>query len=216
MFSSDSMLDKKTEKKTGSSRDPLRTRALLLNTAFAEVYRSSFQATGLDRILEKAKVTKGALYHHFASKEELGYAIVDEVITGITLRKWVNPLADTVDAIDTLIDIVQGTSLSATDVEKGCPLNNLAQEMSPVDEGFRKRVGRVFRLMIGSVSSALLEGQKRGQVRPEIDPEETATFFIATYEGYLGLAKNAQDPGVLRSGIRTMTSYLEGLRTRHA
>lgn len=194
------------------ARNPERTRAHLLETAAGEVYRRGFQGTGLDRILAEARVTKGALYHYFDSKEALGYAILDEVVAGITQKKWLEPLAAGANPINTLIEIVRGTSLRQEHVEGGCPLNNLAQEMSPLDEGFRKRIARIFRDWQNAVADALREGQKHGQVRKEIDPAEAATFFIALYEGYISLAKNAQEPAVLRSGLRATVRHLETLR----
>ncbi len=200
------------------SRDPENTRARLLATAAGEIYRHGFQGTGLDRILAGSKVTKGALYHHFRSKEALGYAILDEVVTDITQKKWLDPLAAAANPanpfspIDTLIEIVRGTSLLPEHVEGGCPLNNLSQEMSPLDEGFRKRSAKIFRDWRDAIAFALRAGQKRGQVRREIDPVETATFFIALYEGYISLAKNAQEPAVLRSGLRAIVRHLETLR----
>lgn len=196
----------------GVQRDPERTRAMLLETAFLEIYRGGFQGTGLDRILSRAKVTKGALYHYFDSKEKLGYAIVDETIAEITRKKWLAPLEESDHPIDALIGIVKGTSLKPGDVEGGCPLNNLSQEMSPLDEGFRRRVAQVFKAWIGAIADALRKGQKTRQVRRDIDAEDTARFIVATYEGYTSLAKNAQDAEVLRSGIRAIVRYLERLR----
>ena len=64
-------------------RDPQRTRERLLQAAFREVYHSGFQGAGLDTILASTGVTKGALYHHFGSKEALGYAIVEEIVAPI-------------------------------------------------------------------------------------------------------------------------------------
>ncbi|HEV8177740.1 MAG TPA: TetR/AcrR family transcriptional regulator, partial [Gemmatimonadales bacterium] len=69
-------------------RDPGATRDRLLNAAFEEIYRRGFQATSLDTILAKAGVTKGALYHHFPDKAALGYAVVDEVVKGLLLKRW--------------------------------------------------------------------------------------------------------------------------------
>lgn len=71
--------------------------------------------------------------------------------------------------------------------------------MSPLDEGFRK----------GWIAAALREGQKRGVVRSDVDPNETATFVIAAYEGYISLTKNAQDVRVLQSGKRSIPTYCE-------
>ena len=193
-------------------RDPLRTRERLLQAAFSEVYKGGYQGTDLDTILASAGVTKGALYHHFDNKEALGYAIVDEVIYGITLAKWVRPLQNAVNPVTTLIEIVASTSVAPSDLRGGCPLNNLAQEMSPLDEGFRKRLAKVFADWHGAISSALEEGQKRGHVRPGIDPYDSATFLIAAYEGYISLSKNSQEVKLLESGKRSIVCYLETLR----
>lgn len=193
-------------------RNAARTRSLLLQAAFQQVYKTGFQGTDIDTIIESAGVTKGALYHHFASKEALGYAIVDEVIYGITLEKWLRPLQNPENPIATLISIIESTSLAPDDLRGGCPLNNLAQEMSPLDEGFRTRLAKIFNDWLSAIAGALREGQKRGLVRTDIDPDEIAGFLIATYEGYLSLTKSSQDPRMLESGKRSMARYLESLR----
>jgi AcrR family transcriptional regulator len=193
-------------------RDPRRTRELLLGAASQKVYNSGFQGTDLDTILAAAGVTKGALYHHFDGKEALGYAIVDEVLAGITHDKWLRPLRDAENPVDALIQIVQSTSLEPEHVRGGCPLNNLAQEMSPLDEGFRKKLAKLFDDWQDGIAVALRNGRKRGTVRRDVDPRETATFLVALYEGYISLAKSAQDARVLQSGKRQMVRYLESLR----
>jgi AcrR family transcriptional regulator len=193
-------------------RDPERTRRRLLQAAFREVYRSGFQSAGLDTILASTGVTKGALYHHFKSKEGLGYAIVEEVIGPDMHAKWLRPLQTGKDPIDTLIGIVQAESVRPEDVRGGCPLNNLAQEMSPLDEGFRKRLAMIFHAWQEGIASALRAGQLQGSVRRDVEPSEAAGFLIATLEGYVSLAKNAQDPKVLKTGIRSIVIWLRSLR----
>jgi AcrR family transcriptional regulator len=64
----------------------------LLRAAFREVYPSGFRTADVDAILAAAGVTKGALYHHFESKEALGHAVVDEVIAEMNRDKWLRPL----------------------------------------------------------------------------------------------------------------------------
>jgi TetR/AcrR family transcriptional repressor of nem operon len=193
-------------------RDPARTRERLLQCAFQHVYRSGFRGTDVDTIIDSAGMTKGALYHHFTGKEALGYAIVDEVITNITLEKWVKPLENPADPISAIAQIVQSSSMTPDHLRGGCPLNNLAQEMSPLDEGFRKRIDAVFTLWHDAVAGALRNGQKRRLVRTDIDADEIATFLIATYEGYMSLTKSSQDARMLQSGKKSITRYLDSLR----
>ncbi len=203
---------KSPRRKVATPRDPQRTRERLLQAAFQEIYRSGFRGTDLETILDTAGVTKGALYHHFDSKEALGYALVDEVILGLIRDKWFRPLQNSENPIDAFVGVVQSSSLKPEHVRFGCPLNNLAQEMSPLDEGFRKRLAKIFREWHDVIAAGLREGQKRGVVRSDVDPDETATFLIAANEGCWSLAKNSQDVRVLQSGMRSMIRYLESLR----
>jgi AcrR family transcriptional regulator len=166
----------------------------------------------LDAILAGAGVTKGALYHHFDNKEALGYAVVDEIIATNLHRKWVRPLRNAEDPIDVLVRIIQSESLKRVDIQRGCPLLNLSQEMSGIDEGFRRRTASVYKDWHDAVEEALREGQKRKVVRSDINASETATFLMAAWEGYVVLGKNSQDPRMMELGQRSVTSHIESLR----
>ncbi len=194
------------------SRDPERTRQHLLQAAFQEMYKSGYQSADLDAILGKAGVTKGALYHHFENKEALGYAVIEEVITAMTREKWLRPLESARNPIDALIGIFATAPLKMEDIRGGCPLNNLAQEMSSLHEGFRKRIAKGFAIWHDAIANGLREGQKAKQVRNDIDPEETATFVMALYEGYVSFSKNSHDPKLMESGHNSLIRYLESLR----
>jgi TetR/AcrR family transcriptional regulator, transcriptional repressor for nem operon len=208
------MLSARKNPKRGTTRlrDPESTRQRLLQAAFREVYVSGFQSASLDTILATTGVTKGALYYHFKSKEALGYAIVEEIIAPDLRAKWLRPLQRGNEPIDTLIGIVQGESVQPEAVRGGCPLNNLAQEMSPLDEGFRKRLAIVFGEWQEGIAAALRKGQVHGSVRGDAEPAETAGFLIAMLEGYVSLAKNAQDAKVLKVGIKNIVEWLRSLR----
>jgi len=193
-------------------RNPQYTRERLLQATFQHVHRSGFRGTDLDTILAAAGVTKGALYHHFENKEALGYALVDEIILGITQQKWLKPLITAEDPIDALAAIFRNRSTEADELQFGCPLNNLVQEMSPLDEGFRKRLERVFDEWRTGMAAALRRGRESGFVRQDIDADETALFLIAAFEGCLSLAKSSQDVRILRSGKNSLVRYVESLR----
>jgi TetR/AcrR family transcriptional repressor of nem operon len=193
-------------------RDSERTRERLLQAAAREIYRSGFQSASLDTILAVAGVTKGALYHHFDSKEALGHAVVEEIIAPDVHGKWVRPLQSGKDPVDTLIGAVQSIPVRPGDVRGGCQLNNLAQEMSPLDAGFRKRLARIFDAWREAVASILREGQANGRVRRDVEPADAAALLIAMVEGYASLAKNAQDPKVMKAGIRTIVGWVRSLR----
>src|SRR5580693_8208178 len=194
-------------------RDPERTRERLLQAAFREVYKSGFQSAGLDAILAAAGVTKGALYHHFNSKEALGYAVVEEIIAPDNRGQWLRPLENCEDPIEALIGTVQELSVQPEVVRGGCPLINLAQEMSPLDGGFRQRLATIFRDWQEGVAAALRDGQKHGKVRRDLEPAQAAGLLIAMVEGYGSLAKNAQDAKVMEEGIRNIVEWLRSLQS---
>jgi len=193
-------------------RDPERTRERLLQAAYREVLRTGFQGAGIDTILPATNLTKGALYYHFASKEALGYAIVDEIIAKLVHDRWLRPLLSDGQPIDILIGIVRRIPARTQDVRAGCPLLNLSQEMSPLDEQFRKRLEKIFHDWQEGVAALLRRGQSEGTVRRDLNPDEAASFLVATVEGYATLAKNAQDAKVWKAGIRNIVGWLKSLR----
>ena len=203
-----------TAAKKQKSRNPERTRERLLQAGFREVYRSGFQSASIDTILAATNVTKGALYYHFESKEALGYAIIDEVVANLPRDRWLLPLQRSEDRnpIDALIGIVRAIPTRPRDIKGGCPLVNLTQEMSQLDEQFRKRLERIFHAWQEGIATALRRGQRQGTVRRDLVPEEAASFLIALVEGYEVLAKNSQDVEVWNAGIRNIVRWLESLR----
>src|SRR5579862_7442808 len=203
---------RKSSKRKMAGRDAERTRERLLQAASREIYKSGFQSASLDTILASTGVTKGALYYHFKSKEALGYAVVEEIISPDVHRKWVRPLQCVKDPIDALIGAVQRIPVRPEDVRGGCQLNNLAQEMSPLDAGFRKRLAIIFDAWREAVASVLREGQAHGGIRRDVEPADAAGLLIAMVEGYGSLAKNAQDPKVMKAGIRNIVDWLKSLR----
>jgi AcrR family transcriptional regulator len=198
--------------KKRKARDPERTRERLLEAAFREVHRSGFQSASIDAILAAANVTKGALYHHFDGKEALGYAVVEEKIAKLVRDRWLRPLRSEGEAIDILTGVVRRIPASPQDVRAGCPLLLLAQEMSPLDEQFRKRLERVFLDWQEGVATLLRKGKSQGTVRRDLNPDEAASFLIAMVEGYVTLAKNTQDAKVWKVGIRNIVGWLNSLR----
>ncbi len=195
-------------------RDPDGTRDSLLQAGFDEIYRHGFGSARVERILDRTSVTKGAFYHHFPTKRALGEAIVDELIFGRIYEGWIRPIDETEDPITTLVRVMEETLLGASGVqlECGCPLGNMAQELAPVDEDFRKRIHRVFERWIQAVAAALERGRRAGCVAAGVEPREAAVFIIASLEGGIAMAKQSRDRATLGAFAAAMRSYLESLR----
>jgi TetR/AcrR family transcriptional regulator, transcriptional repressor for nem operon len=196
-------------------RAPEATRRRLLEAAFAEFYARGFQGGSLNHVVEVAGATKGALFHHFEGKHDLGYAVVDEVIGPLLLTRWLAPLAESSDPLSDLQrafrryveeDIASGYWL------QGCPLNNLAQEMSPLDEGFHTRIDRLYDAWRDRYAAALERGIQAGTVRPGSSPRTVAALIVAAQMGIWGSGKSSRSTEVMRQAADGVCVYLESLR----
>jgi len=197
------------------TRDADRTRRVLLEAAFDEIRVHGFHAASLSNIIANTNVTKGALYHHFPDKKSLGYAVVDEILEEVVQRKWIVPLTsgDPVDAMLRTLEM-EGCAMAQEKVFNGCPLNNLAQEVSALDAGFRKRIARIFLLWRGGISDALERGQREGSVRTDVNTGAAAIFIVAAIEGCVGMAKSGHDINLLYECGAGLMQYLETLRAQ--
>ena len=198
---------------TATRRTPDATRQKLLERAFEEIHRSGFRAASLDSILADAGVTKGALYHHFANKAELGYAVIDEVVRPRIEEMW-RPVADADNPIDAALLAIRERLRERADLALafGCPFNNLTQEMSAVDEGFRQRLSAILHDWREATAAALRRGQANGLVRADVDAQAAAAFVISSIEGCVGMAKAAGSKEFLEAGFHGLIEYLEHLR----
>jgi len=194
-------------------RTPDATRSKLLERAFEEIHRNGFRAASLDSILADAGVSKGALYHHFENKAELGYAVVEEVVRPWMEQMW-RPALESDNPIDAAIHTIRERLKARSELALtlGCPFNNLTQEMSSIDEGFRERLSAILHEWRDATAEALRRGQKNGAVRADVDARAAAAFVISSIEGCVGMAKASQSKEFLEAGFRGLIEYLEQLR----
>jgi AcrR family transcriptional regulator len=192
-----------------------RTRRQILDAAFNEFYKNGFQGSSINRIVDEAGTTKGALFHHFRGKNDLGYAVVREVIYPRLRERWADPLTNSTDPITDLKRVFRQCmkeEIANGRIVQGCPLNNLAQEMSPLDEKFRKSLEQIYMSWRESLAAAFARGIKAGTVRKGVSPAKVAAFIVAAQAGIVGTAKNAQDETLLLQTSQALFDYLDSLR----
>ena len=199
-----------------AERNPDQTRQRILEAAFMEMYHNGFQGMRLDEVIAATKLNKGALYHHFPNKRALGYAVVDEVIIPTVEAVWLQPLKNSAEPLQGLIDVIEqmpdNEHKPPEMIRYGCPLNNLAQEMSPLDEGFRQRLDYAFRVWQDVIQETLERAQQKKHIRAGVDCDEVATFIMAAMEGCIGLAKNAQSMERLHVCNRGLIQFIRSLQ----
>ena len=190
------------------------TRARLLEAARQLFAEKGYADTGTPEIVANAGVTRGALYHHFPNKNALGYAVIDEVISPSLENFWVKPVVDALDPLSALQAVIldAGENMPMDELRLGCPLNTLAQEMSATDEGFRTRLQAIYDHWRDSLMVALNRAIDDGQMKKEVDAGSVASFIIASLEGCIGMAKNAQNMQLLMQCGAGIIHYLESLK----
>jgi TetR/AcrR family transcriptional repressor of nem operon len=190
------------------------TRGKILFAAYKEIHSQGFQAASLSNILAHTGVTKGALYHHFPGKTALGYAVVDEVIARHIHQCFIQPLQNFDNPIDGFIELIleSGNAFSITDINLGCPLTSLAQEMAPIDEGFRTRLMGIYEKWHQSIADLMIDAKQSGKIIDEVDPYTLAVTIAATMEGALNAAKVAHNLDKLHYCSRGLIQYLQLIR----
>ena len=170
-----------------------------------------YQNTSLDDVLRESGVGKGNFYYHFRSKEDLGYALLDQLVAGF-LERTLEPCFSDVDTPRlTQIRCFLDRVLEAQRQRKcigGCAMGNLASELSDVHEGFRARLASVFIAWRDRLTLALREAQQRGEVVEGCQPESIGHLLVAGLEGALLLSKVSRDIGVMEQCVVELKRYL--------
>ena len=192
-------------------RDGRQTREAILEAATELMHLKGYQATTLDDVLKESGVGKGNFYYHFKSKEDLGYAILDQVISAF-LERTLDPCFSETSAprltqIRCFLDRVLAAQRERNCVG-GCALGNLASELSDVHEGFRKRLSGVFKAWRERLTGALEEAQAAGSVRPDCRPDPVAQFLVASLEGAILVTKLTKDISIMERCVEELKRYL--------
>ena len=185
-----------------------------MSVAYDEFYERGFLNGSINQIIKKARATKGGFFHHFPDKKTLGYAVVEEVLYPQLRESWLEPLANSMDPIaefKNLYGKAMSGEIKGMRIRQGCPINNLSQEMSALDEGFRKRIERMYEEWRGAFAAALVRGIQARKVKKSISPDNIAIFVVAAHTGIIGAAKNSQSPKLMMKAGEVLFAYLDTL-----
>ena len=193
------------------------TRDQIIDAATRLIHLRGYHCTSLDDVLKESGVGKGNFYHYFRSKEDLGYAIIDRVFQGFIARTlepvFADRSADPIEQIKTFLDRVLDHQ-RRTNCTGGCPMGNLASELSDVHEGFRQRLAGIFHEWRSRLTEALDRAQASGRVTEACQPAPVAQFLVAALEGAILLAKVTKDISVMEKCVDELKQHLLLYATR--
>lgn len=180
------------------------TRQKLIESASELLYSKSYGQVGVQAICEHAGVKKGSFYHFFPSKQELTMAVIDEFYITMKTRFLADAFAPGVPPLQRFSKMMQGayefqkTVKEQTGQVLGCPVGNLAVEMSSQNEELRRKLDGVMRNLESNFVTALKDARASGDIG-NIDYKATANAMVAYVEGVMLMAKTQDDPEIIKA-----------------
>lgn len=190
------------------------TRLTILQKAFELIYVKGYQTTSIDDILATTQVTKGAFYYHFKNKDEMGLAIIQEILKPTMDASFIVPLQHQGDPLVFVYEMMHHLLLGNPFLkpEFGCPASNLTQEMSPWNTDFSKALNELTKQWESALIEALNNGKKEGFVRNDVNAEQVTLMVMAGYWGVRNLGKlDGGKPSYLFY-LKELKNYLDNLK----
>ncbi|ABM04787.1 transcriptional regulator, TetR family [Psychromonas ingrahamii 37] len=161
------------------------TRKNIIQVGASLIAQKGFGATGLNAVLTKCGVPKGSFYYYFSSKNDFGLAVIDTFAEEYD-AKLDRILTDKTRSCIERLQVYFSTSLETMtncEYKEGCLIGNLGQELAGQNEMFRTRLNTVFTAWEMKFALCLAEGQTDGDINPDLDPHDAASFLLSGWEG---------------------------------
>lgn len=189
--------------------DPEGVRSRILDATARLFQAQGYHATGMRRVMQVTGLSSGALHHHFATKDALALAVIKERVAPVVRETWVDPVR-TAGSLGTTVQVVFSEIVRGIEQRKavaGCPLNNLAMELSFSNPQLREPLRAIFQEWQTTLAARI--GATHGGVPMDrAQRMEAASFVISVYSGAMNLAKTAQSALPLRAAARHLKEWL--------
>jgi len=193
-----------TENKAG-------TRERLVDAAMDLFAYHGYGPTGLSEIARKAGVQPGSLYHFFPTKEDLLAAVLERrkvLLWPEVLQAIWDRIDDPIERIFKLLDQYR-KMLQVTEFSHGCPIGNLAIELTESHPNSRKLIAENFDNWLKAVEQCFHEASRR--LPEHVQPKRLAVFVLTTMEGAVLLARTYRDFRAYDAAIASLREYIDGL-----
>jgi AcrR family transcriptional regulator len=170
--------------------------------------------TSIGDILKATGLTKGGLYGHFKSKEEIWYAVYDQALKiwqGIVfknMRKVENPLK----RIEKTVEHVLRDYLGADVFVGGCFFVNMLVELSGQSADMSGQILRGFVRFSKLLTDWLQEADQKGLVKEGLNFKEIANFMVISLNGAATLYAASRDPRIWKQTISQLRYFITELK----
>lgn len=189
-----------------------KTREKLLDAATRLMIAQGYAATSVDRICAAARVTKGAFFHYFKSKEDLARAALQRFCESAA-RRFEGFLTGEREPLRRVLRYLDGLIAMARDPEaaRGCLLGELSQELCGCASGIQAQCCAGFDAWAERFARELAAAKAVHAPRAGWDPRGVADHVIAVLEGSLILARARRNPAALAENLEREKEFVRGL-----
>ncbi len=191
------------------------TREILIEATYKELYHYGYQGTSLSKIMTTSNLTKGALYHYFKSKKEIALESISSMVGTFMKEYWEEVAEKTDTPYKTLFQRIEQlpseliNNEPLIDTKHGCFLNNLMQEMIPLDDDFANLLQGLYARFENTIFLLLQKAQAKGELKENIDVEDLAIYVTNAIEASISLAKLKNDISYYHRNTRHLKCYLD-------
>lgn len=189
------------------------TRFTILQKAFELIYNKGYQTTSIDDIIATTKVTKGAFYYHFKTKDDMGLAIINELLQPSMKESFIVPLEKSENPLKDIYSMMRHLLLenSFLKIEYGCPAANLTQELTPWHSEFSAALSSLTDEWEQALKKCITNGKKKGLIRKEINATDVGYFIMSGYWGIRNFGKLTNSSDCYYSYLKELKNYLKSL-----
>lgn len=190
------------------------TRLTILHKAFELIYTKGYQTTSVDEIIATTQVTKGAFYYHFKNKDEMGVAIIEEILKPTMQEHFIKPTEVSQNPIEDFYNMISYLLLEDPflQVKYGCPVGNLTQEMTPWNTKFSEALTELVNLWKTTIIDSIEKGKESGLIRKDVIGEQVAFFILSGYWGIRNFGKLQNDNSAYLIYLQELKRYLNSLK----
>jgi TetR/AcrR family transcriptional regulator, transcriptional repressor for nem operon len=187
------------------------TRDKLVDAAMELFAFQGYGPTGLSEIARKADVQQGSLYHFFPTKEDLLRAVLEKrkaLLWPEVLQPIWDQIDDPIERIFKLLDQYR-MMLQTTEFSHGCPIGNLAIELTESHPNSRRLIAENFTNWLHAIERCFHEASRR--LPEHVEPKRLAIFVLTTMEGAVMLARTYRDFRAYDAAVESLREYIDAL-----
>lgn len=196
-------------------REPASTRSTILQSAQSLILKNGFGGTTVDAIIEKAGVSKGAFFHHFSSKGELGrilaerYAEADARHLAETLDKAEGLSDDPLQQLLIFVKLFEQEMETLNEPYPGCLYASYLMQSELFDEGIMNLIRDSMLTWRSRVGEKLEEVARQHPPNQEVDLEDLADMLLVIFEGAFILSQSLKESQTVARQLSNYHSYLK-------